>query len=644
MATELSTLFSTVNYVTPLLGAWLADTRLGRYRTILYFCSVYVLGMVACTVAAVPSVSADVHGAGKIIFFSGLFVGVAFGAGGIKPNVVVMGADQFDLSDPDQVKEKDRFFNYFYWAINLGASFSYGYLTNLAVNGAPYLGIPEEWGFFASFVVPAGAMMVAVLVFLAGTPRYVRKRPRGSALADFCAIVRAAAPRSSQGRWLIAGAQATLLGVVATVAGYFVPDGDAHLVLACGGMALLFFGVVLMVVCGQRTEWLRDAAVVLPAGSDGASGGGDGSGRFRASDVRDAAEVMRLLPYLGFLIVFWACYGQMNNNFLIQGCQMDLRIGAHSQLSAAVLNLFDTFVILALIPVFDRFIYPLYTVCTGRVFPIMSRISLGYVFCCLSMLAAAAVEWRRKAVGNIPCDDPTTAGNCNSNCAAEGTFLPMSRLSIWWQSPQFILIGIGEILTSITSYELFYSQVPESMRSVCQALNLLTTSLGFMITGGINSALSGWIPRNLDDGHLERVYLFVAVVVAATYVSILRVSKGFRYKACEEGADGVDGVDGRPGRDRRGEGADDGGADGRGPVSGLSPAAARYARGGAGGARGPAIRRSTSAPHMSPTTARYFAARTRGYTENDAELGAGPGGYRDSWSSLSRASYSHLLH
>jgi dipeptide/tripeptide permease len=44
-ATEYATLFQSVNYLTPLIGAWLADRYLGRYLTILWFCVIYVLGV-----------------------------------------------------------------------------------------------------------------------------------------------------------------------------------------------------------------------------------------------------------------------------------------------------------------------------------------------------------------------------------------------------------------------------------------------------------------------------------------------------------------------------------------------------------------------------------------------------------------------
>ena len=105
----------------------------------------------------------------------------------------------------------------------------------------------------------------------------------------------------------------------------------------------------------------------------------------------------------------------------------------------------------------------------------------------------------------------------------------MHEISIWWESIQYTLIGIGEILTSISSYELFYSQVPESMRSVCQGLNLLTTSVGFMITGGINSVFSFWIPNDLDKGHLEYVYFIVAIMTMINLAAFLQVSQSFEY-------------------------------------------------------------------------------------------------------------------
>jgi dipeptide/tripeptide permease len=41
----------------------------------------------------------------------------------LQPNVSTLGADQFS-SSPQDVKEKESFFNWFYWSINLGAGVS----------------------------------------------------------------------------------------------------------------------------------------------------------------------------------------------------------------------------------------------------------------------------------------------------------------------------------------------------------------------------------------------------------------------------------------------------------------------------------------------------------------------------------------
>ena len=98
-ASEVTSTFAALCYSTPLLGGYLADTHLGRFRTIMFFCVIYVGGMALCTFAAWPSVNS------RPVFLLGLFVGVALGTGGIKPNVVVLGAEQFDTTVPAQAAQ-----------------------------------------------------------------------------------------------------------------------------------------------------------------------------------------------------------------------------------------------------------------------------------------------------------------------------------------------------------------------------------------------------------------------------------------------------------------------------------------------------------------------------------------------------------
>ncbi|RLN70576.1 hypothetical protein BBJ28_00008886 [Nothophytophthora sp. Chile5] len=518
LATELNSTFTSLSYLTPLLGAYVADRHLGRFATIVAFCGIYIVGLAMCVFAALPTVLS------MPLFMLGLFGGVGFGAGGIKPNVVVLGADQFDVSVPAQRREKDSFFNWFYWAINVGATFSFGVLTNLAVNGLPPY-ISADYGFFASFAIPSTAFVLAATVFYMGKARYRRVPPKGSALRQFFAVLTEAGARSRRGRLVLSGGLAFVPGIVLTTSSYFIQDAFTHMAVALAGAGCVAYGTFVLVCSGAATDWLRLATRAK-------------GGSFSSQEVQDATQVVRLAPYLGVIIIFWAVYGQMNSNFVVQGCQMDLRVGGQDAgdspvlLSSAMLNIVDSGVILLFIPVFDRLLYPMLT--RMGIYPtLLRKIGAGLVFAMLAMLAAGWTEQVRKR-------SPLIEGVA-SNCSAAGETLPMATLSVWWQTPQYVLVGISEILTSISAYDLFYSEVPESMRSVCQALNLLTTTLGFIVAGALNSIFSFWVTSDLNDGHLEYIYFMLALLVLVLLLAFVFVSQSFEYHVPPPGADSVSG-------------------------------------------------------------------------------------------------------
>lgn len=189
-------LFEGSCYLSPLLGAWLADSIWGRYRTILVFSVIYLVGMVSLAAsAAVPGLTPEPdrfpNALQSIALYGSLYI-VALGTGGIKPNVSAFGADQFDEANAADRKEKKSFFNWFYFSINLGSL--------LAVTCIVW--IQENMSWALGFAIPAACMAIAIIVFIAGSGRYKHVAPSESPFSRVFNVIRAAykARKTSSGR------------------------------------------------------------------------------------------------------------------------------------------------------------------------------------------------------------------------------------------------------------------------------------------------------------------------------------------------------------------------------------------------------------------------------------------------------------
>jgi POT family proton-dependent oligopeptide transporter len=167
--------FLMATYFTPLLGAWIADRFLGRYRTILWVSLLYLGGHAA--LAAWP---------GR----TGLVVGLvllALGAGGIKPCVSAFVGDQFD---PGQGAARERLYAWFYWIINLGSAGARLLVPGLLATGNRAL----------AFAVPGILMALSLAVFWAGRGTYRVLPPSGPRPDGFLRVTWRALRRLGTGR------------------------------------------------------------------------------------------------------------------------------------------------------------------------------------------------------------------------------------------------------------------------------------------------------------------------------------------------------------------------------------------------------------------------------------------------------------
>jgi len=175
-ATIINHLFVTINYTTPLLGGWIADKFLGRYKTILFISLFYCLGhaLLACSdLIHIEAFSQLLQGLGlshldykTYVLYSGLFI-IALGSGGIKPCVSTFMGDQFDPHDRANLQKA---YSVFYWSINIGSFFAM--LSIPAIRNA--------YGYAWAFGVPGMLMALATLIFWLGSKKYVKRLPQNA--------------------------------------------------------------------------------------------------------------------------------------------------------------------------------------------------------------------------------------------------------------------------------------------------------------------------------------------------------------------------------------------------------------------------------------------------------------------------------
>jgi len=145
-------LFNGAVYLTPFLGALLADIFIGKYRTIIALSLVYCGGHAALA-------AMGVFGNSPWWLMAGLGL-IALGSGGIKPCVSAHVGDQFGARNAHLLS---RIFNWFYFSINIGA-----FVSMLLT---PWL---LEWhGPHWAFGVPGVLMAIATLVFWLGRKRFI---------------------------------------------------------------------------------------------------------------------------------------------------------------------------------------------------------------------------------------------------------------------------------------------------------------------------------------------------------------------------------------------------------------------------------------------------------------------------------------
>ncbi|VFR03361.1 unnamed protein product [Cuscuta campestris] len=478
-------------YITPLIGAFLADSYMGRYWTIAAFSILYVFGMALLTLSASLSALKPTCSNGVCnptvgqtsVSFIALYV-IALATGGIKPCVSSFGADQFDDGDEVERRQKSSFFNWFYFSINIGALVASSVLVWMQDN------VGWGWG----FGIPAATMVIAVASFFSGTKLYRKQRPGGSPLTRICQVV-VASLRKCQ---VEVPKEKSLL--------YETVDAESAIFGSCKldhTNGFQFFDKAAVKTESDKREGLMD----------------DDPWRLcTVTQVEELKAVVRMLPIWATGIIFSTVYSQVTTLFVLQGAAMDTRVGPTKfKIPPASLSIFDTLSVIFWVPIYERIIVPVSRKFTGHEngLTTLQRIGTGFAISIFAMSSAGILERiRLKHVEEV-------------------------SMSILWQVPQYFLIGCAEVFTLIGQLEFFYEQAPDGMRSLCSALSLNTVALGNYLSSllvtvvmGITAknGKPGWIPDDLNRGHADYFYYLLAALSVMNLGVFLWFASWYTYK------------------------------------------------------------------------------------------------------------------
>lgn len=466
-AQEIVHLFNATIYILPLLGAWLADRFLGRYKTILFISLFYCLGN---AVLATSDLATSVESK-QIILFTGLFI-IAIGTGGIKPCVSAFVGDQAGGFDSQTMT---RIYSAFYWSINFGSFF--------AMLVIPF--VRDNWGYGIAFAIPGVFMALATLVFWLGNKTYKHKAPAQPEFLSVlsCRIFGGARKACDKfGGEKVAQTTATALRIASFIV--IAPIIVTLAVMAYNGATdiavLSGLNETQVKLCALAAVFLYTVAIAIAGLKLAATMrlrnffGTVGSMLFckkevteelyNAEERKSARNMVRILVTFMLVIPFWSLFDQTASSWLLQGKSMQplnfTLFGLQINFGAEQMQSLNPLLVMVLIPMLTLLVYPK----VKQLASPLVRMGIGIVLAGISFGIVAVLQ----------------------SILDSGV-----ELSILWQAIPYLVLTVAEILVSTTGLEYAYTAAGEKLKSTVSSFWNLTIALGNVLVVCITSIISG---------------------------------------------------------------------------------------------------------------------------------------------------------
>ncbi|XP_010418901.2 PREDICTED: protein NRT1/ PTR FAMILY 5.11-like [Camelina sativa] len=330
----------TVSFL-PLLWGFIADSFLGRFRTIVISSSLYILGLGLLSFSAMTtSDTKDSNQFRVILFFCSLYL-IAIGQGGYKPCIKVFGADQLNGNDLKEAKAKSSYFN---WLM-------FGSCVSILSTRLVSSYIQEYLNWFLGFGIPSVFMLISLLLFLIGTKSYRYSTARVGKKNPFARIIHVFIEALKN-------------------------RGQQNLDLYNPNEALL----LLADQSSKQFRFLDKAAISCSL-----------------AEIEEAKAVLKLVPIWMTCLVYAIICAQSHTFFTKQGATMNRSILPGLLVPAATLQCFISLTMVIFIPLYDRLLVPVARSFTQNPSGItmLQRIGTGIFLSILAIVVAALVETQR---------------------------------------------------------------------------------------------------------------------------------------------------------------------------------------------------------------------------------------------------------
>ncbi|KAI0160185.1 POT family protein [Xylariaceae sp. FL1272] len=449
-------------YLMPLLGGYLSDTYWGKYKTIHVAIIVATFGHFILIIAAIPPVIKKPDAALGIFSLGLIFFGI--GVGFFKANISPMIAEQYEASHPratvETLKSGERVIKDPVMTISVIYLRYYFFINVGSLVGQISMVYAEKYvGFYLSFTLPTALFLFCPIVLIVFKNRYVRNPPTGSVYGKFFGLI----GLSMKGRW-----SANPVRLIKNIRepGFFERVKPSNIPES------------------ERPEWMT----------------------FDDNWVDEVRRGVKACQVFFLYPIYWLPYNQLNNNLISQAATMVL-----GGVPNDVVNNLDPIALLIFIPIFDKIFYPFLRKVGINLTPI-KKISLGFLFGTISMVVGAIIQ--HEIYWQSPCREISGYGHAASCKTALGYAADENineriykpPLTVWIQTPAYVLIAFSEIFASVTGLEYAFTKAPKNMRGFITSI--------FWFAQAFSSALGqAFVPLSTDPV-LVWLYTTVAIIAA----------------------------------------------------------------------------------------------------------------------------------